>query len=195
MATKSWNHIIRRANLTDTKALASLIGEPAVNVKDGRAGITGMQRVDDNDDMARTQLMDGDTTTLVAEAGEALQGFVQVRWNVRPPSLGWMRGSVQLRRHYVRVRHRGAGVAAGLLEGAIELARAKGATGLWLKVGKEAQQAIGFYQKYGFQIAGSSIGMEGTLWRERWVMHRTLHAPAGGRSGAVVMTAISPCGN
>jgi ribosomal protein S18 acetylase RimI-like enzyme len=194
MASRNWSHIVRRATLVDTRALASLIGEPVANLKDGSAGIISMQRVDDDDDMTQAELMDDDIVTLVAEAGEALQGFVQVRWNVRPPSSAWMRGAVELRRHYVRVRHRGAGVAAGLLEGAIELARAKDATGLWLKVGKEAQQAISFYQKSGFQIAGSSIGKEGTLWRERWVMYRAFHAPAGARPLAVARTAISPCG-
>ncbi|MDI1252327.1 GNAT family N-acetyltransferase [Thermomonas sp.] len=194
MTTRRWNHIVRRANLADTRALASLISE-SVNIKDGSADIAGMPRMDDNDGMARAELLDGDIVTLVAEANEALQGFVQVCWNVRPPSAGWMRGAVELRRHYVRVRHRGAGVAAGLLEAAVDVARAKDATGLWLKVGKDAGQAVAFYQKYGFQIAGSSIAMADTLWRERWVMHRAVRAPARVRPSAFGRTAIFPCGN
>ncbi len=195
MTTNNWNHIVRRANIADTTALTALISEP-VNVTDGSAPSAVMQQVDDNDDTTtRAELLDGDIVTLVAEANQALQGFVQVRWNVRPPSAGWMQRSVELRRHYVRIRHRGAGVAAGLLEAAIELARAKEASGVWLKVGKDARQAVGFYQKHGFQIAGSSIAMEGALPRERWVMHRALRAPARVQPLACGRTATFPCSN
>lgn len=193
MTSKTWNHIVRRANIADTTALNALISEP-VNVTDGSAASAVMQQVDDNDDAAtKAELLDGDIVTLVAEANQSLQGFVQVRWNVRPPSAGWMQRSVELRRHYVRIRHRGAGVAAGLLEAAIELARAKDASGVWLKVGKESRQAVGFYQKHGFQIAGSSIAMEGAVRRERWVMHRALRAKS--RPVAFGGSAVASCGN
>ena len=194
MTTKRWDHVVRCAHVADTTALDALITE-SVNITDASAGIAETQQMGDKHRLTRAELQDGDIVTLVAEANAALQGLVQVRWNVRPPSTGFMGGAVELRRHYVRMRHRGAGVAAGLLEAAIELARAKDATGVWLKVGKQASQAVGFYQKYGFQIAGRSITMDDTLRRERWVMHRALHASARVRPFAIGKTAIFPCGN
>ena len=177
MTSKHWNHIVRRANVADTTALDALVTE-SVNITEGSAGSTDTEQIGDKHRLTRSELQDGDIVTLVAEANDALQGLVQVRWNVRPPSAGFMGGAVELRRHYVRMRHRGVGVATGLLEAAVELARAKDATGLWLKVSKDAVQAVAFYQKYGFQIAGTSIEVVDTPWRERWVMHRVLHAPA-----------------
>ena len=194
MTNKRWDHVVRCAHCADTTALDSLITE-SVNITDGSAGMTDTQQIGDTHRVTRAELQDGDIVTLVAEANDALQGLVQVRWNVRPPSAGFMGGAVELRRHYVRMRYRGAGVAAGLLDAAVELARAKDATGLWLKVGKDAVQAVAFYQKYGFQIAGSSIATVDARWRERWVMHRVLKTPASVRPFAVGRPAAFACGN
>ena len=192
MTNKRWNHVVRCANIADTTALDSLITESVI-IKDGSADTGDTPQMRAMHRLTRAELQDGDIVTLVAEANDALHGLVQVRWNVRPPSAGFMRGAVELRRHYVRARHRGAGVASCLLEAAIDLAHSKHATGLWLKVGKDAVQAVEFYQKYGFQIAGSSIAAADTRWRERWVMHRALHAPARIRPNDCAVGVVSPC--
>lgn len=157
--------VVRRAEAMDGEALARLIAEPAVALG-GRAR--------DVDGLALVELMDSSIDTLVAEAREGLQGFLQLRWGRRAPSQGWMRGSVELRRHYVRTRHRGTGVAGRLLESAIGVARSRDATCIWLKVGKEWPQAIRFYEKHGFRIAGTALFLDGQRQREHWVMHRVL---------------------
>lgn len=157
--------IVRRAEAMDGEALARLIAEPAV-------ALGGRPR--DASGLALVELTDRSIDTLVAEAREGLQGFLQLRWGRRAPSHGWMRGSVELRRHYVRTRHRGAGVAGRLLESAIGVARSRDATCIWLKVGKESPQAIRFYQKHGFRIAGTALFLDGQRHREHWVMHRVL---------------------
>ena len=168
--------LMRRATTADADALAGLIREPMVAMHQDQASPVTQR---DTASIALDDLHDPHIDTLVAEAGEGLQGFLQLRWDARPPSAEWMRGAAEIRRHYVRVRHRGAGVAAGLLEAAVVLARAKEAAGLWLKVGKECRDAVGLYQKHGFQIAGSSIAMEATTRRESWVMHHALRAAVG----------------
>ena len=157
--------VVRRAEAMDGEALARLIAEPVVALG-GRAR--------DVDGLALVELMDSSIDTLVAEAREGLQGFLQLRWGRRAPSQGWMRGSVELRRHYVRTRHRGTGVAGRLLESAIGVARSRDATCIWLKVGKEWPQAIRFYEKHGFRIAGTALFLDGQRQREHWVMHRVL---------------------
>ena len=48
--------------------------------------------------------------------------------------------------------------------------------GVWLKVDKASPQAIGFYRKHGFRIAGTSYFAESGQPREHWVMHRVLDA-------------------
>lgn len=155
--------VVRQAGAADGDALARLIGEPAVALGGGTR---------DADGIALVELHDDDIDTLVVEAREGLQGFLQLRWGRRPPSIGWMRGSVELRRHYVRARHRGTGVAARLLDGAVSIARARKATCIWLRVGKQSTRAVRFYQKHAFRIAGTALFEEGGQPREHWVMHR-----------------------
>lgn len=165
---------IRRAGAGDGEALARLIAEPAVVLGGSTRDIPGI---------ALVELTDADIETVVADAHEGLQGFLQLRWGRRPPSAQWMRGSVELRRHYVRTRHRGTGVAVRLLEHAIGLARARGAACVWLKVEKGATQAVRFYQQHGFRLAGTALFMEAGRQRELWVMHRVLAPPAGAGGG------------
>ena len=171
---KPRDSVVRRAGAADGEALARLIEEPAI-------ALGGKPR--DGDGLALVELGDADIDTLVAEAREGMQGFLQLRWGRRPPSAQWMRGSAELRRHYVRARHRGAGVAVRLLEEAIRTARARHAACLWLKVDKDATQAVRFYQAHGFRLAGTALFMDGGRQREHWVMHRTLATPQGVRGG------------
>ncbi|HSD15848.1 MAG TPA: GNAT family N-acetyltransferase [Thermomonas sp.] len=161
---------IRRANATDAQALAGIMREPMLELHGDNAA-TGRRATDFS---ALEELGDPQVDTLVADASEGLQGFLQLRWGKRPPSAGWMLGSVELRRHHVRVRHRGAGVALRLLDGALGLARERSAVCVWLKVEKTAPQAIGFYRKHGFRIAGTSCFADGGQSREHWVMHRVI---------------------
>ncbi len=162
---KPRDSVIRCAGPADGAALARLIEEPVV-------ALGGKPR--DGAGIALVELADADIDTLVAEACEGLQGFLQLRWGRRPPSAHWMRGSVELRRHYVRARHRGAGVAVNLLDGAIGMARARQASCIWLKVGKESPQVVRFYQAHGFRLAGTALFMDGQGQREHWVMHRVV---------------------
>lgn len=169
--------IVRRADATDATdatALAGIMREPMVELH-GDNDATGRRATDC---LALEELGDPQIDTLVADADEGLQGFLQLRWGKRPPSVGWMQGSVELRRHHVRARHRGIGVALRLLDGALGLARERRAVCVWLKVDKASPQAIGFYRKHGFRIAGTSLFMEGQQQREHWVLHRVLDTGA-----------------
>ena len=157
--------VIWSATARDGDALARLIEEPMLAL----GGITR-----DGDGIALVELSNPGIDTLVAEGREGLQGFLQLRWGLRSPSNEWMRGSAELRRHYVRTRHRGAGVAVRLLQQAVRVACARGASGIWLKIDKDAGHAVRFYQKHEFRIAGSALFMDGQRQREHWVMHRSL---------------------
>lgn len=162
---KDRSAVIRRAGMADAEALMAILREPAVAMHDGNAPAAGN---------AFEDLRDPCIDTLVAEATDGLQGFLQLRWGGSAPATGWMQGSVELRHHHVRARHRGAGVALRLLDGALDLARARNAVCIWLKADKASPQAIGFYRKHGFRIAGTALFPVGQESREHWVMHRTL---------------------
>lgn len=169
-STKNRSGIVRRAGAADADALARIIREPMVAMHGDNA--TEVPR--DAAGIALLELQDPRIDTLVVEAQDGLLGFLQLRWGMRPPSAGWMQGSVELRRHHVRTRHRGAGVALRLLEAAMETAHARQAVCIWLKVDKASPQAIGFYRKHGFRIAGTALFAEAGQCREHWVMHRVL---------------------
>ena len=47
--------------------------------------------------------------------------------------------------------------------------------GMWLKVRKDAPQAIRFYQKCGFRIVGTGADAHAS-----WVMHRRIERAYGG---------------
>jgi GNAT superfamily N-acetyltransferase len=164
---------IRRANAEDSWALVELLREPCV-------AITGQDRhagPGSADNIAIDEIIGEQVDTVVAEAREGLQGVLQLRWGMRPPSMSWIRGSVELKQHYVRARHRGAGVASRMLESALRLAEQREAACIWLKVRKDSSQAVHFYQQHGFRIAGTTLFRDGVLPHEGWVMHRTLPVP------------------
>lgn len=113
--------------------------------------------------------------TLLAETREGVQGALQLQWDPRPAAMGWMLGSVELRRHCVRACPSHSGVAARLLQAAMREARRREARCVWLKVDKDASHAIGFYHRHGFRIAGAAFFLENAALRERWVLR---HMPA-----------------
>lgn len=162
---KERSAVIRRANMADAEALAAILHEAAAAMCGG---------IPPTADSAFEDLRDPRIDTLVAEGADGVQGFLQLRRDGSPPSAGWMQGSVELRHHHVRMRHRGAGVAPRLLDAALELARARHAACIWLKVDKAAPQANGFYRKHGFLIAGTALFAVGGVQREHWVMRRML---------------------
>lgn len=167
--------IIRRACAADTEALELLLQDPCVTM-DGRDGSSPFGEASNDPQLPAHELCRGDIDTVLAEARQGLQGFLQLRWGGRTPCDDWMRGSVELKRHYVRARHRGAGVASRMLESAIDMARTRDAVCMWLKVRKDASQAVGFYRKHGFQVAGTALFRDGAQTRESWVMRRLLNA-------------------
>lgn len=164
---------IRRAQAADAGALARLLREALVAM-DGHDDADAGRNARNDATLPMQDALRSDTDTVVADAREGLQGYLQLRWGGAPPSREWMRDAVELKRHYVRARHRGAGVAARLLERALGMARERNAACIWLKVRKETPQAVRFYQKYGFRIVGTAFCSEDAWSRETWVMHRAV---------------------
>jgi GNAT superfamily N-acetyltransferase len=62
--------------------------------------------------------------------------------------------ALELRQLYVLAPWQGAGVAAALMEWAVETARAAGAPALYLSVWEKGGRAIAFYRKQGFETVG-----------------------------------------
>ncbi len=124
---------------------------------------------------AESPVFEAGIETLLADTAGEPQGYLQLRWGGTPPSREWMRESVELARQYVSTHQRGTGLAARLLDAALRHAAARGMAGMWLKVRKDAPQAIRFYQKCGFRIVGTGADAHAS-----WVMHRRIERAYGG---------------
>ncbi|HEX6637321.1 MAG TPA: GNAT family N-acetyltransferase [Steroidobacteraceae bacterium] len=103
---------------------------------------------------------DIDTLILADDAGRWL-GFAQLR--DKKVSDGVPReGSIELWRFYVDKPFQGQGVAAGLMNGAKQRARQRGATSLWLGVWERNERAKAFYARHGFRKVGTQVFVVGS---------------------------------
>jgi diamine N-acetyltransferase len=80
----------------------------------------------------------------------------------------------ELARFYVDTAYHGQGVAALLMQTALEMVHQRSAHSIWLSVWQEAAQAIRFYQKQGFVIRGDTIFMIGDEAMNDYVMIKNL---------------------
>jgi ribosomal protein S18 acetylase RimI-like enzyme len=114
-------------------------------------------------------------TLLVEEDGE-LAGYAYLRRT--PPDAahpGVPTGeAVEIQRFYVGSGHHGRGVAARLMEAAMETARGMGGELLWLGVWEHNTRAIRFYRKHGFEDVGEQDFLLGTDLQHDRVMTRPL---------------------
>jgi len=99
--------------------------------------------------------------TLLAEAGDRLVGYAQVRRST-PPSCVQPPDAIELHRFYVDRPAHGTGIAQRLMDAVRDAARAAGADHLWLGVWERNARAIRFYAKCGFVDVGSHHFVLGT---------------------------------
>lgn len=144
--------IVRRAVSADASALAELGARTFIDT------FAAHNRADDMDAYVaktygearqRREIEDPEIVTLLVEDRGALIAFAQLRGSTAG------HGDVELARFYVDRDHHGRGVAAALMNAAIEAARELGGASLWLGVWERNARAIRFYEKCGFRDAGS----------------------------------------
>lgn len=82
--------------------------------------------------------------------------------------------AIELRQFYVRASHHGSGVAAAMMERAIDAARRRGVAAMYLSVFVDNPRARRFYERYGFVRIGSYAFMVGDHADEDDVMRLML---------------------
>jgi diamine N-acetyltransferase len=82
--------------------------------------------------------------------------------------------ALEVRQLYVLEAWQGAGVAAALMDWAVEMARAAGAPALYLCVWEKGDRAIAFYRKQGFETVGHAPFRLGTQLCQDPVMRLAL---------------------
>ena len=108
----------------------------------------------------------------VAEAGDALAGFVALRYEA------WNRRAA-IWHLYVATEWRGHGLGARLLDALENVARNAGARTLWLETSNVNYPAIHFYRRMGFAWCG---------------LDRSLYDPAGDGAGETALYFARPLG-
>ena len=84
------------------------------------------------------------------------------------------RPTTELSKIYVLPSAHGAGVAADLLAGCLEVAREIGAAGIWLGTNQRNERAQRFYLKSGFERIGTKRFWVGDHWEDDYVFELAL---------------------
>jgi ribosomal protein S18 acetylase RimI-like enzyme len=149
--------VIRRGVPSDARALAELAARTFADAfasdnrpEDLQAHIASAYGVAQQS----AELADPKTITLLAQRGEALIGYAQVRRHSVPACVT-QDEPVELQRFYLDKSAHGSGVAGELMSAVHDAARELGGRHLWLGVWERNARAIAFYSKMGFTKVGS----------------------------------------
>jgi ribosomal protein S18 acetylase RimI-like enzyme len=103
-------------------------------------------------------LADPETDVLLAESGGVAVGYSMLVGGAPDaavvPSLQ-ARPALQLSKFYLLAELHGRGAAAALMDATLTRAAERGASVLWLGANPHSAQANRFYEKHGFEVAGS----------------------------------------
>jgi ribosomal protein S18 acetylase RimI-like enzyme len=122
----------------------------------------------------RRQLEDHLRVNLVMDVDDAIAGHAQLRLLGDTPARVRPLPTAEISRFYVDTAFHGQGLAQLMMAEVRRLATARGARSLWLSVWQEQPQAIRFYEKEGFRIAGKLVFEVGDDPKDDWLMLRTL---------------------
>lgn len=116
------------------------------------------------------QIADGRYANLLMEQDGVLAGHAQLRFGGEAPEAVEPSPGAEIGRFYVDTAFHGQGLAQQLMAKVREVARARGARSLYLSVWQEQPQAIRFYEKEGFRIAGTLVFEVGDDPKDDWLM-------------------------
>jgi diamine N-acetyltransferase len=102
------------------------------------------------------ELLNPHMLTLLAQQGENLVAFAQIRRKDPPPCVV-LEKAIELHRFYVDRPAHGQGIAQQLMNAVHDAARLLDGHQLWLGVWERNARAIAFYKKVGFTDCGSTI--------------------------------------
>jgi GNAT superfamily N-acetyltransferase len=128
-------------------------------------------------DAQRRQLGDPERVNLLAEIDGRLAGHAQLHvGGDTPPEVAPL-PSVEVARFYVDVDFHGRGIAQEMMAQSRLLAAQRGGASLWLSCWQQQPQAVRFYEKEGFRIAGTLVFVVGDDPKDDWLMVSPLDSP------------------
>jgi ribosomal protein S18 acetylase RimI-like enzyme len=111
-------------------------------------------------ELQSSEISDPLLITLLAESGDELIGFAQLRL-AHATSCVQCEQPAELYRLYVSSAWHGRGAAHGLMRAVLAEAARAGSDCIWLGVWERNARAIAFYRKFGFRVVGEHAYMLG----------------------------------
>jgi ribosomal protein S18 acetylase RimI-like enzyme len=167
---------IRKAEEADAHALAALAEKTfrdAFAESNSSANMLAHCAANYSEAQQLAEIRESCRETWVAEIGNSLVGYVQLRLDTTSPLISGRR-PLEIQRFYVDVLHHGTGLAHQLMAQVLAQAEAYGASVLWLGVWERNPKAVGFYRKWGFDVVGDHIFKLGEDPQRDLVMRRDL---------------------
>ena len=119
----------------------------------------------------RRELSDPGSTFLFLEVDGRVAGYLKVNEGEAQTDLHEAEG-LEIERIYLREGFQGKGLGRVLLEEGLEIARRKGKRYAWLGVWEKNTSAIGFYERMGFEKAGTHDFFMGPERQTDFIMRR-----------------------
>lgn len=167
---------LRHTTIADAESLAEL---SATTFHQAFDGSSKQENVDDYINTAlkpaqlALELQDSNATFCLAELNEQAVGYFKLIEDEVPKCVS-DRKAIELSRLYVRQEFIAQKIGAALMQKALEEARAKGYTTIFLGVWEHNERAQAFYHKWGFQRVGEHIFQMGDDAQTDWWMERKL---------------------
>ncbi|MDD5370547.1 MAG: GNAT family N-acetyltransferase [Anaerolineaceae bacterium] len=119
------------------------------------------------------ELADPHSTFLIAEVEEIPVGYARL-FAGPPPEAVTAPGPVELVRIYAVKDWIGRGVGAALMQACLEEAAYQDYRTIWLGVWQRNPRALAFYEKWGFERAGTHTFQLGNEAQTDWIMQRPI---------------------
>ena len=86
------------------------------------------------------------------------------------PSAGLAEGTCELVKMYLKNTARGKGIGRMLIEKCIDVAKQKGYHKMYIETMPELKQAVGMYEKFGFEYLSGPLGNTGHFGCDVWML-------------------------
>ncbi len=127
--------------------------------------------------------------TLLVDSSGQLCGFAQLRWSVRPASVGG-ESPGEIQRFYVAPAWHGQGIAPQLMARCLAEFADKASDVVWLGVWENNPRALAFYRKSGFAEVGEQVFAVGADLQRDLLMSRQV--PTRSKEPGVVHPGAEP---
>jgi len=150
---------IRKVTLSDAKKLADLARKTFLDAFSKQNTLEDLDihcQSSYGEAIQSSEIIDPQYVTLVAEQGDELVAYSQLRWGEFPGCVSAISPG-EIQRLYVDKLWHGKGLAQDLMSDCLKIMQERNTDIVWLGVWEKNPRAIFFYKKFGFKEVGEHI--------------------------------------